>query len=610
MNVTQLKYAVLDDNYRQALLNGEDPRTPFSGAPSGSIPVQGNRFHAITRKFIDWLVVDSGADALSDANALWEVMHDRFAAQDLAALATKNKAASALHLMACLRSLCQRVADLRAQRDSVQSVIRWSEIFLTQEMRLQPVDIGHCGMLVSGQVDLVRTDPVHGVVVVDYKLSRGATAQHDLVQLAIYSQMLTVLKPGLKFTGMLEYYEPALTVTELTPKQLGSLFNDVVSPVLHELSQAAPSIDDSAKSKRTNTAAAPVVVDIKQSGPRAEELVSAFGEFKLGITVLDSIEAPQLNRYRVKPDAGIKVSSLVRLADDVQIRLDLPMPPLVSPAKGCVTIDVLKESPETVYWRDVMAQATQRERSSPVEFAVGVGLDGQPIWCDLSDPNTCHALVAGVSGSGKSEFLKAVVASLLQQNSNGGVRVSLVDPKIVTFTEMEDNGLLSAPVITDIDAAIECLKLAIDDMENRYALFAKAGVGSLKEWLANGHGDLDYHVIVFDEFADLVLSGGDVKKEFEALVGRISSKGRAAGIHLLLATQRPDRTIVTGVIKANLPLKVCLRVTNSINSKIVLDEVGAENLLGRGDLLCDRGKGVERAQSLYLEPGELGRLAA
>ena len=159
MNVTQLKYAVLDDKYRQALLNGEDPRTPFSGAPSGSIPVQGNRFHAITRKFIDWLVVDSGADALSDANALWEVMHDRFAAQDLAALATKNKAASALHLMACLRSLCQRVADLRAQREGVQSVTRWSEIFLTQEMRLQPVDIGDCGMLVSGQVDLVRTDP-------------------------------------------------------------------------------------------------------------------------------------------------------------------------------------------------------------------------------------------------------------------------------------------------------------------------------------------------------------------------------------------------------------------------------------------------------------------
>ena len=115
---------------------------------------------------------------------------------------------------------------------------------------------------------------------------------------------------------------------------------------------------------------------------------------------------------------------------------------------------------------------------------------------------------------------------------------------------------------------------------------------------------------MFDEFADLVLSGGDIKKDFENLVARLSSKGRAAGIHLLLATQRPDRNIVTGVIKANLPLKVCLRVTNSVNSKIVLDEVGAENLLGRGDLLCDRGKGVERAQSLYLEPGELGRLAA
>lgn len=612
MNVTQLKHAVLDDEYRQALLNGEDPRTPFTGTPAGSIPVQGNRFHSIARKFVDWLVVDPDADALNSADVLWEVMHDRFAAQDLAVLATKNKAASALHLMACLRSLCQRLAELRARGESTWSVTwpSWSEIFLTQEMLLQPVDIGHCGLLVSGQVDLVRTDPKHGVVVVDYKLSRGATARHDLVQLAIYAQMLSVLKPGLKFTGMLEYYEPELTVTELAPKQLGCLFNDVVLPVLRQLSKATPPSVRAANSVSTDTAASPVVFDIKQPGPLAEELVSAFGEFKLGITVLDSIDAPQLKRYRIKPDAGIKVASLVKLAADVGIRLNLRTPPLVSPGKGCVTIDILKENPETVYWRDVMVQTTTCERSSPVEFAVGVGLDGQPIWCDLSEPNTCHALVAGVSGSGKSEFLKAVVASLLQHNSHGGVRVSLVDPKIVTFAEMEDSGLLSEPVITDIDAVIERLKLAIADMENRYALFANAGVGSLKEWLATGHGDLDYHVIVFDEFADLVLSGGEVKKEFEALVGRISSKGRAAGIHLLLATQRPDRTIVTGVIKANLPLKVCLRVTNSINSKIVLDEVGAENLLGRGDLLCDRGKGVERAQSLYLEPGELGRLAA
>lgn len=612
MNVTQLKYAVLDDNYREALLNGEDPKTPFSGTPAGSIPVQGNRFHSIARKFIDWLVIDTTANDLDNADALWEALHDRFAGQDLAALATKNKAASALHLMACLRSLCERVADLRAQGESAQSVTRpqWSEIFLTQEMRLQPVDIGHCGLLVGGQVDLVRTDPTHGVVVVDYKLSRGATAQHDLVQLAIYAQMLTVLKPGLKFTGMVEYYEPALTVTELTPKQLSSLFNDVVSPVLRELSKAAPSSERAVEPKRTDAPAAPVVVTMKQSGPHAEELVSAFGEFKLGITVLDSIDAPQLNRYRIKPDAGIKVASLANRADDVQIRLGLPMPPLISPAKGCVTVDILKENPETVYWRDVMAQWPQRVRSSPVEFAVGVGLDGQPLWCDLSEPNTCHALIAGVSGSGKSEFLKAVVASLLQHSSDGGVRISLIDPKIVTFAEMADNGLLSEPIISDIDAAIECLNQAVVDMDNRYALFAKAGVSSLKEWLANGHGDLDYRVIVFDEFADLVLSGGDVKKEFETLVARISSKGRAAGIHLLLATQRPDRNIVTGVIKANLPLKVCLRVTNSINSKIVLDEVGAETLRGRGDLLCDRGKGVERAQSLYLEPGELGKLAA
>ncbi len=606
MNVTQLKYAVLDRAYRQALINGNSPATPFHGTPSGAVPVQGVRFHSIARKFIDRLITNTDANAPESADALWEMMHDRFAAQDLAALARKNKAASACHLVACLRSFCERIANLKVQSAASQ----WSDIFLTQEMRLPSVDIGQCGVLVSGQVDLVRTDPKHGVVVVDYKLSRGAEAQHDLVQLAIYAQMLATMKPGLKFTGMLEYYEPELTVTELTPMQLDSLFKDVVSPVLHELSMPAPSSGRAANSNVTDTPTPAVVVAMKQSGPHADELVSAFGEFKLGITVLERIDAPQLNRYRIKPDVGIKVASLASRAADVQIRLGLPIPPLIGPAKGCVTVDILKDNPDTVFLRDLMAQSSQRERASPVEFAVGVGLDGQPLWCDLSDPNTCHALIAGVSGSGKSEFLKAVVASLAYQNRNGGVRISLIDPKAVTFVEMADNGLLSEPIISDIESAIECLNQTVADMENRYALFAKAGVGSLKEWLAKGHADMEYRVIVFDEFADLVLSGGEVKKDFETLVARLCSKGRAAGIHLLLATQRPDRNIVTGVIKANLPLKVCLRVTNSINSKIVLDEVGAESLLGRGDLLCDRGKGVERAQSFYLEPGELRKIAA
>jgi S-DNA-T family DNA segregation ATPase FtsK/SpoIIIE len=611
MNVTQLKYAVLDDAYRRALLNGENPATPFASGRAGSVPVQGVRFHAIARRFLEWLVEDTNANRLDGADVLWEEMHDRFAASDLASLARKNKAASALHLVACLRSFCARIVTLRERGTDANPGARlsWSDVFLMQEMRLPPTDVGDCGLLVSGQIDLVRTDQKHGVVVVDYKLSRGATARHDLVQLAIYAQMLSRLKPGLKFTGILEYYEPELTVTELTPVQLGGLFDDVVLPVLHQLSSVTPRGNRVADSAASEGDSSPVVA-MKQADPFAEQLVDAFAEFKLGIEVLDSINAPQLHRYRIKPNAGVKVTSLANRADDVQVRLGLPLPPIINPSRGCVTVDVLKDDPDTVYWRDVISSQSERQRSSPVAFAVGVGLDGEPLWCDLADPNCCHALVAGVSGSGKSEFLKSVIASLVRQNGYGDVAISLIDPKVVTFVEMSGNGMLSEPVISDLETAIECLSLAVAEMDKRYARFAQVGVSSLKDWLDCGHSEMNYRVIVFDEFADLVLSGGEVKKEFETLVARISSKGRAAGIHLLLATQRPDRNIVTGVIKANLPLKVCLRVTNAVNSKIVLDEVGAENLRGRGDLLVDRGKGIERAQSLYLEPGELKKLAA
>jgi len=145
-------------------------------------------------------------------------------------------------------------------------------------------------------------------------------------------------------------------------------------------------------------------------------------------------------------------------------------------------------------------------------------------------------------------------------------------------------------------------------MEMRYDRLVQEGFGKISDRFAAGKTDIPYHVIVFDEFADLINSGKKEKMEFERLVKLISAKGRAAGVHLLIATQRPDRDVVTGQIKANLPLKVCLRVTNAINSKIVLDEVGAENLVGRGDLLCDRGRGLERAQSLFIPDEEFRAL--
>jgi DNA segregation ATPase FtsK/SpoIIIE-like protein len=205
---------------------------------------------------------------------------------------------------------------------------------------------------------------------------------------------------------------------------------------------------------------------------------------------------------------------------------------------------------------------------------------------------------------GKSELLKSIVASLIAKNTVSSLRLAIVDPKILTFTGINGCPFLAQPVITDVQAAITLLQSAVSEMEKRYQTLGADGQTALKERWDAGMTDIPYYVLVFDEFADLILADREAKKSFEELVARIAAKGRASGIHLLLATQRPDRTVVTGLIKANLPLKICLKVTTSTNSQIVLDESGAEQLVGRGDLLCNAGRGLVRAQSYFIPQPE------
>jgi S-DNA-T family DNA segregation ATPase FtsK/SpoIIIE len=230
-------------------------------------------------------------------------------------------------------------------------------------------------------------------------------------------------------------------------------------------------------------------------------------------------------------------------------------------------------------------------------FPVGISVTGETVVADLANPNTCHLLVGGTSGSGKSEFLKSVVASLAARNAPSALQFSIVDPKVLTFGGITGSPWLANPVLTTLDDALILLRQAVEEMEQRYQRLASEKVVNLQERLAKGLTDMPVRVIVFDEFADLILSGKAERREFETLVARIAAKGRAAGIHLILATQRPDRTIVTGLISANLPMKVCLRVVKDTNSRIVLGESGGEALLGRGDMLCDLGRGIVRCQS-------------
>jgi S-DNA-T family DNA segregation ATPase FtsK/SpoIIIE len=595
ITVSQLKCACLDAAWRAAWLRGEIPPTLVFSARSG-VPVQGTLFHQLADQFTAWLIAPGSkkkSAALSAADALWEQLYETFAKAALDELIAAGKLPSANHLSQALRAFCARLAELRARIDAFRS---WQDVFFTHEFRMEAVRFGAEGgeLFVSGRPDAVRSHPEHALEVVDYKLSRGGNLKHDLLQLAIYARLLRETKPGLKFSGVLEFYEPELHLVPVSVAELDGIFEEIVQPVIDGINgtDATDGIHQSHPSGKSH--------------PHEAEALGAlirktYADFRLNVSILDWQEAPQLIRFRVQPASGVRVASLANRAEDLQVALRLKQPPFIQAAPGCVTIDLPKEQPDTVRW-----SALPRD-PRPLAFPLGVGIDGAVLTADFTDPNMCHLLVAGTSGSGKSEFLKCLVASLIVKHPPGALRLSIIDPKILTFGALKNSRHLGGPVLTQIDEAIACLVAAVTEMDARYAQLAREGFENLNQ--RGARDDIPFRVLIFDEFADLVLAGRQQREQFESLVARIAQKGRAAGLHLVLATQRPDSRIVTGLIKSNLPLKVCLRVVNSTNSQIVLDEPGAESLLGRGDLLCQRGRGLERAQAPFISQEELRALA-
>ncbi|HAO20889.1 MAG: hypothetical protein BWK80_49275 [Desulfobacteraceae bacterium IS3] len=596
ISVTRLKYACLDPEWRRKWMKGENPAAKCF-TPSGTMPVYGTLFHKIAEKFVNWLVAAKKAGQLTDEAHLWNELYERFAEKELSHLLNDGKIDSAYHLGTCLKAFCKQVSALRHRCKKFKS---WQDVYITQEFLVKDIHFpaGENSIFISGQIDAVRTHPEHGVEIVDYKLSHGANLKHDLLQIAIYAKLLSIVKPGIRFQGILEYYEPELTLLAINPDDLENIFQEMVEPVLHEIfsetTQASSQI-----SLLTSHFSLLTFHDL------SDAIRKCYAAFRLEVEIIDKHAAPQLIRYRAKPAAGVKVVSLENRAEDLQVALSLKYPPLINAAQGCVTIDIPKEKPDTVWWKDAVKDPVYAAHPSFISFPVGIGIDNQMIIADFADPNMCHALIAGTSGSGKSEFLKSMVASLIAKNTPETLKLLIIDPKILTFSSLSDCPYLTCPIVTDISSSVSRLWKAVEETDMRYRQLNREGFENLSTRFLAGKTDIPFYVIVFDEFADLILAGNEEKKEFEKLVARLASKGRAAGIHLVLTTQRPDSKIVTGLIKANLPLKICLRVTSATNSQIIIDQNGGESLLGRGDLLCNRGRGIERAQSPYISQEEL-----
>jgi S-DNA-T family DNA segregation ATPase FtsK/SpoIIIE len=594
ITASELKFAVLDPVWRTKWLAGNKPATR-TFAPAGTMRALAVRFHKEAEKLVFWLTARESLAAAAKVDSADGLMEHLWATS-LQTLTDKlfeeDRGDEAAAFTARMRNFCARLIELKCRAKRFEN---WQDIFVGAEQDLAriPVPVGKSVVDVRARVDAIRIHPERHLEVVDYKLSQGHEQKSDLVQLAIYAHVLPIWRPGCEFCGTLEYYLPEFSEVHVSIRDLSDIFAGMVMPVLQEM--FVPAAVSAPPAAGTGGA------DLAQLG---RATVEAFRAFNLGVEVSSVIEGPQVVRLRLTPGPGVRVSSLANRAEDLQIPLSLAEPPLIKAGKGYVILDLPRPESRPCLLKEALAGNLAKTLQSTVAFPIGIGVEGDLIVADFADPNTCHALVAGSTGSGKSEWLKALLVSMLLRSTPEKVQVALIDPKILTFAGAEGSPYLWRPVATTLADAMSILRAAVAEMDARYQVLARGGFVNLGERVKAGETDLPFLVLIFDEFADLVLAGRDDKKEFESLVARIAGKGRAAGIHLVLATQRPDRAVVTGLIKANLPLKVCLKVANVVNAQIVLDEPGAESLFGKGDLLCDFGKGLVRAQGLFIPQPE------
>ncbi|GAX43643.1 cell division FtsK/SpoIIIE [Tolypothrix sp. NIES-4075] len=330
-----------------------------------------------------------------------------------------------------------------------------------------------------------------------------------------------------------------------------------------------------------------------------EELVTTLQSFNIGVDYHGAAVAPSFIRVKLKPHLGVKVSSLLKLSADLQVQLGLANPPLISPQAGYVSVDLPRLDRQVAKFEEYV-QHQFLPSTAPVKIALGVNLEGQLVEADLSDPNTCHFLVGGTTGSGKSEFLRSLLLSLLVRHSTAYLKIALVDPKRVTFPEFEQIPWLYSPIVKESDRAIELMDELVAEMESRYQRFEKAGCADLNGYNQPSRQPLPRIVCIFDEYADF-MAEKEIRTALEQSIKRLGAKARAAGIHLIIATQRPEAKVVTPLIRSNLPGRVALRTASEADSKIILGgtQTAAASLLGKGDLLYPIGSNLSRLQSLF-----------
>ena len=364
----------------------------------------------------------------------------------------------------------------------------------------------------------------------------------------------------------------------------------------------SPDLLDTVSGKRER-----LIQEVEATG---RTIVSTLASFGIQVRLVGHSSGPTVTQYELQPAAGVPVRKIVNCQTDLSLALAAPVriQPFI-PGKSAVGIEVPNKAAQLVSLKEVVSASAFGDPRNRLSVALGADVSGHPVIGDLT--RMPHMLIAGATGSGKSVAINAVLGGFLLQAKPSELKMILIDPKRVELSNFADIPHLLVPVVVEPEAAVASLRWAVKEMEERYKLFASHGARNIAAFNERAPGlglqPLPYTVIVIDELADLMMVAAG---EIEDLICRIAQLARAVGIHLIVATQRPSADIITGLIKANIPSRVAFAVSSGVDSRVILDEMGAEKLLGRGDMLylpIDEGK-PRRLQGAYVSDRELERL--
>lgn len=363
-----------------------------------------------------------------------------------------------------------------------------------------------------------------------------------------------------------------------------------------------------------------ITINKEELESNKNKIVETLNNYKIGIASIKATIGPTVTLYEIVPEAGIRISKIKNLEDDIALSLSALGIRIIAPipGKGTIGIEVPNNNPTIVSMHSVIASKKFQESEMALPVALGKTISNETMVVDLA--KMPHLLMAGATGQGKSVGLNAVLTSLLYKKHPAEVKFVLVDPKkveLTLFNKIERHYLAKLPdseeaIITDNTKVINTLNSLCIEMDNRYEMLKNAMCRNIKEYNKkfkarklnpnDGHQFLPYIVLVVDEFADLIMTAG---KEVETPIARLAQLARAIGIHLIIATQRPSVNVITGIIKANFPARIAFRVTSKIDSRTILDGPGADQLIGRGDMLYTQGNDVTRIQCAFVDTPEV-----